>query len=168
MKNAGYPSDVGTIKEAFFHAMMNGYAADAPKSTIAGLPGSKAIVISYGEYTVTDFYHVAENSEKGFGTTMIQTRGGQPVWCMHYEGWYEKKVVPFVKRALIRNYAIQTFTGGRGPFVYSEDDVLLYTNTPNFSSFLHFQGREKVTLRGDEGTIFGWHEYHGMYLGKID
>ncbi len=153
------------IRNTFFTAMRNGYASDAPKGTVIDLPCSKTIRFKLGAFDVIDLYFVNPESDYSFGFTVIW-HNNHPVWVMQYAGQYPKELIPFLKRALRRNYEQSIFTGGRGPDFYEEaGDNLLYTNCPAINDFSNFMGREEIMSRKRDGAkLEGWHRYFGFLL----
>src|SRR3989339_720574 len=104
---------INLIRHFFFKSMRNGWASPTAKSAISELPGAKSIRFSDGELDLLDYYFVSLDSDYSYGTTTIWL-AEKPVWIMHYGGWYNELVIPFLKRALLRNYNADVFTGGRG------------------------------------------------------
>lgn len=155
------------IEEFFFEASLKGYVnEEIPKTTILEMPGSKVYRYERGDLLYVDSYFVGE-SGKTFGSTVIWDEG-RPVWYMQYHGsCIDRKVIPFLKRALGRAYKIKTFVGGRGPITYAEGN-LMYRNDSvreinNFRSFLgHETIYESVELQR-EVLILG-HDYNGGIL----
>ncbi|MBI2635152.1 MAG: hypothetical protein HYW79_01245 [Parcubacteria group bacterium] len=153
------------IEEFFFEAMRSGWAMPVPKTPILGLPGSKSIPFRAGEYYLLDYYLVAPGSSSSHGTTVIWI-AEKPVWIMHYGGWYDKKVVPFLKRALMRNYSNNIFIGGRGPErLEGENHTLQYLNKVEKNDFGSFRGHEYIVATSEQvgvpGQKFGEHYYFG-------
>ena len=152
------------VREVFFAAMLAGYAADAPKVGVTELPRAKMVVFARGDYVVNDFYFTAEGSRYSSGMTVIRHKG-QPVWTLQYQGWYELKAIPFLKRALRCTYEQSIFRGGRGPKMFRQGAYSYQNHVEEFrETFRHFVGREQVS-RYEEGEglkVAGWHEYQGM------
>jgi hypothetical protein len=157
------------IEEFFFEAMKQGWAAPVQKLPIPGLPGSKSIPFTSGEYSLLDYYFVAPDSDVSYGTTAIWV-ADKPVWIMHYGGWYNKQVIPFLKRALMRNYSCNVFLGGRGPErLEGEDHTLQYINNVEQSDFGNFRGHECIISTSHNtgllpGSKFGDHHYFGGFF----
>lgn len=160
----------GDLPPVFFEAMQVGYASGADVGTIPDLPGSKKIVFTKGIFKVVDVWFPGPISSSG--TTVIFA-SDRPAWTMQYWGKYEKKEIPFLKKALAASYALghfpyaclEYFTACRGPKVYKSEEFpdLTYVNMPDDgSTFYDFAGREEV-LNGN-GIRIGWHEYHGHLL----
>ncbi|MBI2637708.1 MAG: hypothetical protein HYW88_02300 [Candidatus Sungbacteria bacterium] len=152
------------VEEFFLEASRQTYAADAPKTTIAELPKSKVLRYERGDWLYVDCYFSANG--KSFGTTTIWFQG-QPVWGMQYHGhWNEKnkRIIPFLKRALKSSYEKGEFLGGRGPVLFNEEELsMMYRNSPNTKSFREFEGTEWIFEFGGDGTEF-IHNYSGMAL----
>lgn len=149
--------------DAFFAAMANGYAEDAPKTAIPELPGAKAIHFECGDYLVVDYYFTTHLSDKSAGQTMMWRRG-HPRWVMCYGGWYAKVAIPFLKECLHRAYVTERrFYGGRGPFVV-RGERFTYVNTVRRNHFEDFEGEERVS--DFSGQDCGYHWYRGMSLLK--
>jgi len=76
------------------------------------------------------------------------------VWLMNYGGYYEERVIKFLKAALYKAYKDRQFFGGRGPLVFSEGS-LAYVNQPRLNDFSKFEGREEIfDLRVASAVIF--------------
>lgn len=154
------------VQEVFFEAMRKGYAFSSSKVAIAGLPGSKSIPFRIGEFSLLDYYFVAPGSNHSYGTTVIWV-AEKPVWIMHYGGWYQKDVIPFLKRALMRNYSENIFLGGRGPErLEGEDHTLQYLNKVERNEFANFKGYEYIISTSEQtgvkpGQKMGEHHYFG-------
>ncbi len=151
--------DLKEIEAVFFAAMIAGYAAEANKSVVSTFPRLKLIPYTKGNYTVHDGYYTKNTSNASFGSTIIWHRG-EPVWSISYQGRYDERAIPFLKRALMVNYASHIFNGGRGPaeFIYAG---WIYRNVVlEDHGFRHFRGREEISRVGE--CSYGWHEYQGM------
>jgi hypothetical protein len=161
--------DAEQVKAFFFEAMRRGWAAPVPKAPILGLPGSKSIPFRLGEYSLLDYYFVTPGLKSSYGTTVIWA-AERPVWVMHYGGWYEEGVIPFLKRALMRNYKDNVFLGGRGPEQFEgEDHTLQYLNNVELNFFCNFRGHEYIISTSDQsgavpGSLMGEHLYFGGLL----
>ena len=156
--------DVGTdaIQTFFFKAMLEGYAAGGSKKLpVVGMPGYKEVRLSDGNFLLVDCWCTNSDTQKSAGTTTIWV-DMVPVWVMHYGGFYDKSVTPFLKRALYKNYKTQKFFGGRGPLTYDERPIT-YVNQPRFEKFDKFEGREEV-FDSVRLITLGFHEYWGMSL----
>jgi len=151
-----------SLKEFFFKAMLAGWAGEGKKSKIAELPGYKYVVFREDDLMLTDIYSVTSNSSKSSGLTTI-FYNNNPVWVMHYWGWYYKKAILIVKEALTQAYSKGIFWGGRGLEALNGNSMD-YRNWPDENSFDCFSGREFVRLEGDEHSILGYHEYKGGSL----
>src|SRR3989344_1895712 len=138
----GESMNITKIIEFFFEAMRNGWAMPVPKTPIPGLPGAKSIPFRIGEYSLLDYYFVAPGSKSSYGTTVIWVVE-KPVWVMHYGGWYDERAIPFLKRALMRNYEERIFLGGRGPQqLEGAGHTLQYVNHVEQDGFASFKGYE--------------------------
>lgn len=162
-------------REAFFHAMLNGWASGARETLEAdvfGSSGSKETVyittFLYGRasFRVVDRYCVS-SAGKSAGTTTIWLQH-DPVWFMSYGGAYLKEDIPFLKDALMRVYSGKQFFGGRGPTSLAQvvphikNGALVYANeVEKDSTFEKFRGKEAVI--GPTG-VRGHHDYWGMSL----
>ena len=85
---------------------------------------------------------------------------------MHYGGWYEKEVKPFLISALYNAYMIERkFYGGRGPVVFDSVGFpdWVYRNSITQNSFGQFAGEEKIHTHDDQRCL-GFHWYRGMSL----
>ncbi len=159
--------DIKQIKTFFFEAMRRGWATPGP-TPIPGLPGSKSIPFRIREYSLLDYYFVAPGSKSSYGTTVIWV-AERPVWIMHYGGWYDKRVIPFLKRALMRNYGNNIFFGGRGPArLEGEDHTLQYLNEVEQNDFSNFRGYEHIISASDQsGAPPGWLMGEYRYFGGL-
>jgi hypothetical protein len=153
-----YPSPED-IQRTFFAAMRAGYTGGASKTHILGLPGSKVIVFEQGQWLVKDIYFTHRRSDYSSGMTVI-TCGGEPVWTMSYQGYYEKDVIPFLKRALAASYDKEEWSAGRGPKLFF-DDRLTYRNEIGKAHFNRFWGREEIS-NSATNRVRGYHDYHGV------
>jgi hypothetical protein len=153
--------DIKEIQGVFFEAMKKGWVARAEKITIPHLPGVKAIPFKKGGFYVLDYYFVNPFSQKSFGTTQIWFQDN-PVWVMYYGGFYNERVIPFLKRALSQTYQNRNFVGGRGPEWY-EEEPLVYVNHAMPKHFERFKGNEEV-YDSVRKVSLGWHDYWGMVL----
>ncbi|MBI2063959.1 MAG: hypothetical protein HYT65_03140 [Candidatus Yanofskybacteria bacterium] len=157
------------IKSFFFEAMKSGWAMPVPKVPVADLPGSKSIPFKKGALSLLDYYFVSPGSNSSYGTTVIWI-AEKPVWVMHYGGWYDKRAIPFLKRALMRNYSENVFTGGRGPERLEDNDhILQYLNRVEQNDFRGFQGYEYIIATSyhagvHSGQKLGEHHYFGGLL----
>lgn len=154
------------LEEFFFEAMQNGYAVSASSAPVVGLPGSKSIRYRRGDLLLVDLWFVAPHSSVSHGMTVISL-AGSPVWVMHYGGWYYEKTIPFLKRAIARNYDQRVFLGGRGPQrLEGEGHTLQYLNAVEQNGFANFRGRESIIAASrqtgfPEGQLLGEHRYFG-------
>lgn len=148
----------------FFAAMLKGWAAGAKGVSGGRLDFRKEIVYRSTPFLVIDSYKVYE-SGKSEGETRI-SYGSHDVWFMSYGGFYMKKDIQFLKRALMFAYKEPHFYGGRGPLLYHEgetDDTIRYVNDLDTgSTFENFSGTE--SLRGPGQRLRGLHHYWGMAL----
>lgn len=151
-------------KQAFFKAMLDGYAGGKNrKSFKTKTPdGYTVIIFEDGEFMVEDRYCTTPHSDKSTGTTTIFFRN-VAVWWMSYGGHYPKKVIPFLKEALKQAYEKGEFYGGRGPGV-SMGNGMLYTNNLAYGNFKKFRGVETIHKSSRIGKLLGFHEYFGMSM----
>ena len=157
----------------FFEAMRQGWATSTEKKPVLGLPGSKSIQYVGEEFYLIDYYFAAKQPPYlSYGTTLIYDikSPGNPIWVMHYGGDYDKRVIPFLKRALMRNYQENVFVGGRGPErLEGEDHTLQYLNRVEENNFLRFRGHEQIITTSEQwkvpvGQRMGEHWYFGGVL----
>lgn len=168
-------------REAFFHAMLCGWASgsrNAVEVEIPGSSGSKEVTYITGLlyekewFRVADRYCVSE-AGKSAGTTTIWFHH-DPVWFMSYGGAYLKEDLPFLKSALMRVYSEKQFFGGRGPTTIAQtlphlkEGVLVYANeVEKDSTFERFRGKEAIIgppIFGGSSEFRGYHDYWGMSL----
>ena len=155
--------DTERIREFFFKAMVEGWAAGAQKIKIDEMPGYKAIPFRDGDFYLLDCYCTHSDSPKSAGTTTIWFKE-VPVWFMSYGGFYEERAIAFLKRALCKAYEAHEFVSGRGPRRDVEGN-LIYLNKPLLYDFAKFDGREAVFILNVEGEVeLGFHKYWGMSL----
>ncbi len=149
------------IQRVFFKGMAEGWAQNMEKVAVPGLPGYKKITHVFGDYEVTDCYCVNQSSKKSTGFTTIAFQN-DPVWVMHYGGWYPKHVIPFLKTCLQKAYVDEKcFHGGRGPELVLGEQFK-YVNWIGRNHFHDFEGEEKVIDLDD--NELGSHWYRGMSL----
>lgn len=145
------------IQAFFLEAVQRTYAADAPKASIADLPGSKVLRYERGDLLYVDYWFSSRKKSSGQTVIWFQNR---PVWCIQYHGSWagdDPRVIPFLKRALLSQI---TFNGGRGPFRYDEG-ALTYRNFPVKKDFADFRGEEEI----HEGSKLLFSQaYSGMML----
>lgn len=162
---------VESIQDFFFEAMRKGWASGAKaEAFFSPLQGSKSYQYknTNGFYLI-DYFLVAPGSKHSYGTTVIYLEL-KPIWVMHYGGWYEKGVMPFLRRVLMRNYSENVFMGGRGSEILEgEDHTLVYTNQVQQNGFSSFKGHEWIEATSlhsgvPAGTKLGEHHYFGGVL----
>lgn len=158
--------DIERIRTFFLESKSRGWVASAPKMIIPGSPMSKGFSFYSVDLSFFDEYYTLPGSNLSFGTTTICV-AGRPVWTMHYNGWYEKWVIPFLKRALLKNYDNNIFLGGRGPErLEGEDHTLQYLNKVEQNDFDNFWGCERTISTSDQsgapaGQKLGEYRYFG-------
>jgi hypothetical protein len=159
------------VTEFFLTAMAAGYATKGVKKVkIEAFPGSKAIPFEQGDFRLLDMWFVAPGSDHSTGMTTIWYKGN-PVWVMHYGGWYDPRVIPFLKRCLYKAYVRdRTFRGGRGwgPMVGRIGNRrVMYDNhmTLDAADGL-FAGRETITSPS-RAKSYGYHWYSGGPLAEL-
>ncbi|MFA6535862.1 MAG: hypothetical protein WC250_03095 [Candidatus Paceibacterota bacterium] len=164
MKKSFRLPTLAEIESAFFSAMSKGYIQNLPPEHTPKIPGLKTVSIAVGDLLVIDSWVTTPISKKSSGTTTISHRRC-PVWIMHYGGWFEEDVVPFLKAALYSAYMIERkFYGGRGPVVFDSAEFpnWVYRNTILRNSFQQFSGQEEIHTRTE--CCLGYHWYRGMSL----
>ena len=160
--------DEDWLQAFFFEAMQKGYASSAPRKPFPGLPGSKCITYERErhELKLADIWFAKPSSDSSHGVTLIWVADSL-VWAMHYGGWYNRLAIPFLKRALARNYEQSIFEGGRGPTsLEGEDHTLQYLNTVEKKGFVSFRGHDRIIVTSVAtdfvaGEVFGEHHYFG-------
>jgi hypothetical protein len=153
-------------QEHFFRAMQVGYVAGAKGVEVPGTPKYKQIEYKSGDFRIVDQYGSSQ-AGKSEGTTRIRFCD-DPVWVMSYGGFYRKNEIPFLKRALMQNYEKRHFTGGRGPSLMTDLELMLEGDSPVYvnwftGDFMRFSGREEIRTC-DSDSPLGWHDYMGMAL----
>ena len=158
------------IKSFFFEAMRSGWTVSASKVPITDLPGSKSIPFKQGSFSLLDYYFLCPTSNSRYGTTVIWI-AETPIWVMHYGGWYDRRVISFLKQALMRNYNRNVFMGGRGPErLENDDNTLQYLNNVEQNDFGDFRGHEYIIATSEQdfgvpaGTKLGKYNYFGGLL----
>ena len=149
------------VRHAFFEAMKVGWApldVAISEIPIPLLPGVKMIPFVIGDFRVVDAYLTTACSEMSSGTTTIW-RHDEPIWVMHYGGWYAKEVIPFLKTCLRQAYDERHFYGGRGRPSVKIDDYI-YENFLERNDFNDFMGQERII--DVFGKQYGHHWYRGM------
>ena len=155
-------------ERSFFEGMRQGWASGAPARKDFPFPGAKGYGFNFKSHDchlhLMDYYFVNSLSRVSYGTKMFLYQG-DPIWIMHYGGWYDKKAIPFVKAALMDAYSRGVFRGGRGQASFYNNESypsLLYTNLGDPLGFDNFKGREFVT--DGFGKLLGEHNYFGGIL----
>jgi hypothetical protein len=149
-------------KQAFFKAMMDGYAGDRKNSIKTTTPdGYKTIEFTDGEFKVVDRYCITPDSDHSAGTTTIFFKN-VPVWWMSYGRRYPKNTISFLKEALKKAYGVGEFCGGRGPDFFTKDSLQYHNAWAG--DFSRFQGGEEVFARLMVSELVGFHKYFGMSL----
>lgn len=151
--------------------MKRGWASGIPQPLFNFVPGQKTFRYIEEHLWLDDSFFVAHGSKSSYGTTVIWTveRGlrQKPVWVMHYGGWYDKRVIPFLKSTLASSYTNNVFMGGRGPIrLEGNDHMLQYLNRVEQNSFENFRGHEQIITTSEQrqlpvGTQLGEHHYFG-------
>jgi hypothetical protein len=153
--------ELNAVRNFFFEAMLDGWSnPDIQKVPIRGLPGSKSISISKGDFVMIDCYFTNQESPKSGGFTVISHQGVQ-VWMMGYGGWYRKEAIVFLKSALSLAYKRREFYGGRGPLFLPGNDYS-YHNNVEMGDFARFRGTESI--KDKNGETVGFHDYWGMSM----
>lgn len=114
------PLDEAT--EFFFEGAMKCYCGGAEKKTEIEFPGrvTYSHIRADGKFLYVDQYNAPELSSGGTTTMYVAYKNGMwlPFWMMFYDGWEasgDKKVIAFLKKALVDAYTRKEFCGGRGP-----------------------------------------------------
>jgi len=161
------------LKEAekhFFAAMGSGWAAGVKGTPVLEMPGYEKIVYQCNDIRVVDCWGISDQG-KSEGTTRIwhfKEPIWNPIWVMHYGGFYPKEVIPFLKEALMMSYKRSEFNGGRGPSWYSNNSgVQYFNNSDPVIYFSQFNGSERIcSSKGLESgdREVGQHDFWGMAL----
>ena len=151
-------------KKHFFAAMLSGWAAGVEGKPAPDLPISRykkreEIVYEKDGFRVVDRYDTPRAGESS-GTTTIWFLD-EPVWVMHYDGFYRKKDIPVIKSALMLTYKKNEFLGGRGPAYFTAPFGHLVYRNSYVGVFLVFSGAE---LFYDGSELVGHHTYWGGSL----
>ena len=154
------------VEQVFFDAMINGWAAGAPKTPVPGFPGAKGIEYRRNGFRVLDYYLITgEESPNSAGSTIIWHED-RPIWMMQYGGQYftalDEGVTALLKRALMDAYRRRHFSGGRGISGYHEG-ALRYINNVHLNNFRNFCGIEEI-FDTKNNLCLGYHRYHGLLL----
>lgn len=168
-------------REAFFHAMLCGWASGSKGAVEVEVPGSfgskevtytTGLLHEKGWFRVVDRYCVSEAGGSAGTTTIWFHR--DPVWFMSYGGLHLKEDIPFLRSALMRVYSEKQFFGGRGPTSIAQcvphvgEGALVYANeVEKDSTFEKFRGKEAIIGPAKDGgspEFRGHYEYLGMSL----
>ena len=156
---------LSNVREFFFDAMRNGYAAKVEK---IGIPHMNHKGIPYksrdGQFYLIYAYCVNTLTSYSAGTTTIFHKD-QPVWWVNYVGRYQPGSTKYLKEALKSAYDRNLFCGGRGPVECRTSDGYTYKNHLEINSFQLFSGKEK--LLDPAGNMVGFHEYSGRELAPL-
>jgi hypothetical protein len=160
---------LANAKKIFFKALLAGYVGNKKNVRKEQRPNGEKIITWIspdGIWKVVDRYVTTRGSKWSAGSTTIFYRG-EAVWWMSYGGWYEKRTIPFLKKALARAYTTRIWNGGRGCRFFSDvsHPGVIYSNTtsPVNNDFTNFSGEEQITLENGS-EILGYHKFMGMSL----
>lgn len=154
--------------KTFFNPLLSGYAGNCPPETVSrfeGDPGTKRNTWQ-GEdgWLGIDEWRTTKLGDGSNGTTSIYYRGDL-VWEMQYGGSYPDKAIPFLREALMSNYTMRIWLGGRGPSVFSNGSLRYTNEVVGVNNFYDFQGSERIQEYTDDGmTLVGEHDYRGGFL----
>lgn len=153
-------------KEAFFKALLAGYAGDGSGVDVEKTPdGYTTNTWEEGEYRVVDRYCTTQLSDYSAGTTTIFFEN-KAIWWMNYAGRYPADAIPFLVDALKNAYENRQFEGGRGRngFMTVRDrESWTYKNIVKLNSFADFSGKEMIMYAFCQQAIMvGYHEYSGI------
>ncbi len=167
IKQMGVPMFIAQAKNAFFDAMLAGYARKGVKARpIARLPGSHVIEFKNGPWKVVDVYHTTVG-EMSYGTTHLSFED-TPVWMMQYWGEYPEEMIATLKRALSQSYVNGFWNGGRGPEWFKDDEFEYHNVVERGSCFeVSSTGKETIVRRGEERSADGWHRYNSLWLLQL-
>ena len=151
----------------YFKALLEGYCSLEKKlvRTSRQFPGSNIIEYYEGDWAVIDMYYKFPESRKSSGSTTVIHKN-QTLWVMSYQGWYERRAIPFLKdalRASAKMYGVNDIfncNGCRGPDGY-EDNIFTYSNRWTGFNF-EFGGREEIF--GPNNKYMGYHKYFSQIL----
>jgi len=178
------PVTVDEIEDFFFKAMVSSsWASDGQcvEIELGDLYKHKEFSFYGDGFWMVDRFCGNDYCSQSFGTTSILVWDGdlqkwQPVWAMQYSGWYEKEAVPFLKLALMENYAKRIFHGGRGPRDFEIDDCQFQYSCVSHrgyigdlvrgrgTSFNRFWGNEGIRDNDNGGRIVGEYQFSGQIL----
>jgi len=155
------PPFIDNIRQFFFKAMIEGWAAGSEKVAIPQLPCYKAIEHKEGYFHLIDCWCKNPGTNGSSGFTTIYWKDN-PVWTMQYGGLYlpGENVMDFLKNTILQAYKEKRFYGGRGPQSRCNAG-LIYINTISRNNFDQFSGREAI-YNTRTGQCYGHHEYSGM------
>lgn len=155
------------IEEFFFEGMVDGWVSGREPEDVPDMPGYKQYCHKRGNLSLIDRFGTTPFGHQSGGFTVIWMTVNEitfPVWQMNFWGWYLPQATDIVKAALHSHYSGRIFLGGRGPELYSMDDLDYSNACAGGSSFTIFHGLEKVWHR-NSGMIMGEHFYGGRALG---
>ncbi|PIR98872.1 hypothetical protein COT87_02465 [Candidatus Collierbacteria bacterium CG10_big_fil_rev_8_21_14_0_10_44_9] len=163
---------INNLKETqgfFFEMMLAGYTSKEEPEKFFQFDGHKGTKrFSYqkagGWHGIDEWEHTSGEWSKG--TTLIY-KDGRPVWQMDYWGYYPKECIPFLKKALAKNYRERLWLGGRGPNIFElPNESWFYSNSTFVEHDFHeFLGRDFIVDKVTRKEV-GWHRYTGSSFLK--
>lgn len=162
MKKISRSSVLRGAKDAFFKAMLAGYANAKNKTSKLKVIKEKrklkngyqkTITVKVGKFTVIDSWRTMLHSDNSFGTTVILFLD-KPVWTMSYGGSYPKRVIPFLKEALWYEYKEHNFTGGRG-LNYFSNCATIFSKAKNNLIYRNTGTEDFTNFKSDESISYG-------------
>ncbi len=135
--------------------------------SILRVDGFLSRTIRGGDFTVRIMWTAETESGQRFETVTVFYLG-LPAWQMNFAGMYPEATVPFLGRALVKQYTSGEFIGGRGPHLFTEGG-LVYLNhsqnrgAPDTKPGVRFSGRDEIYCL-EKGCRLGWGDYWGVSL----
>jgi hypothetical protein len=169
--------DIDQIVPVYCAAMLKGFAdAEVLPYIDRNLPPYIRKTVYFGGESngkfdpylrVEDTWKVTKSGLSSGITTVFHDT--TPLWEMHYQGWYKKAALPFLKEALRENFEKGLFFGGRGPRIYTNSSLKFqYVNYPGENNWKYFRSSEQICVIGGNHEVMGFHDCHGMLLYSPD
>ncbi len=151
------------LLEKFFFKAMRHVCGLGPEKMMPSVNGRPQIIFRDDFFRFEEQYDMSPDASLRLdGRQEIFFQGEfEPVWAMDYVGSWRKEDIPFLNRALLKEYQDEHFTGGRGPNHYQEGRFT-YENRTFPANIDRSCGHEKVYEK--EGELFkirGHYTYFG-------
>ena len=150
-------TDYKRIRGFFLRAMalaVKGEMVNALSKTEPLIPGFRSFEYREENLRLVDSYFPGALMS---GMTIIW-EDDKPVWMMTYGGYYPDEIVPFLLRALAKEYEEPWFNGGRGPSIFIEDNLVYLNKVQGGNEFGGTSGCEEI-IDSRNKAIMGWNSY---------